>query len=211
MLLNTRNGDYAAACALDFSKTPFFYDTFALRDAEGHDMLMQSWPYFRSRTSRHALKAGKPVPVTSCWNGIAVMDAKPFYNDRQPLRFRGAPDSLAQLHVEGSECCLIHADNPLTPKKGVWLNPNVRVAYNGGAYNIVNPSSGRSWLSFTSIYTSLWRNRIRRWLTTPYFKEGIVRRRVRSWLSGSDTRQEPGTACLVNEMQVLIENGWAHV
>jgi hypothetical protein len=72
-LLDTRGGDYAAACSLDFSKPPAFYDTFALRDSEGHAVVMQSWPYFRSRVSRDALKASEPVPVTSCWNGIGTM------------------------------------------------------------------------------------------------------------------------------------------
>jgi hypothetical protein len=72
-LLDTRGGDYAAACSLDFSKPPAFYDTFALRDSEGHAAVMQSWPYFRSRASRDALKASEPVPVTSCWNGIGTI------------------------------------------------------------------------------------------------------------------------------------------
>jgi len=68
-LLDTRGGLYAAACSLDFSKPPKFYDTFALRDAEGNEPLMQTWPYFRSRASRNAVRQGMPVPVTSCWNG----------------------------------------------------------------------------------------------------------------------------------------------
>jgi hypothetical protein len=71
-LLNTNGGDYAAACSLDFSNPPFYYDTFALRDSEGHEPVMQSWPYFRSRKSRHALKSNMPVPVSSCWNGMGT-------------------------------------------------------------------------------------------------------------------------------------------
>ena len=37
--------------------------------------------------------------------------------------------------MEGRECCLIHCDNPVLDK-GVWLNPNVRVAYRvkGGSW-----------------------------------------------------------------------------
>jgi hypothetical protein len=76
-LLDTRGGDYAAACSLDFSKPPAFYDTFALRDSDGHATLMQSWPYFRSKASRDALKASEPVPVTSCWNGIGMHTRSP--------------------------------------------------------------------------------------------------------------------------------------
>jgi len=69
-LLNTNDGDYAAACALDFAKPPRYYDTFALRDSNGDEPMMQVWPYFRSWQSRAALKAGRPVPVQSCWNGM---------------------------------------------------------------------------------------------------------------------------------------------
>ena len=69
-LVSTHGGDYAAACALDFSHPPRFYDTFALRDSEGYDFLMYTWPYFRARDARRALKTSTAVPVTSCWNGM---------------------------------------------------------------------------------------------------------------------------------------------
>jgi hypothetical protein len=69
-LMDTNDGEYAAVCSLDFSKPPQFYDTFALRDLEGHEPLMQTWPYFRSRESRHFIERGEPAPVASCWNGM---------------------------------------------------------------------------------------------------------------------------------------------
>ncbi|KAE8349943.1 cryptococcal mannosyltransferase 1-domain-containing protein [Aspergillus coremiiformis] len=207
-LLSTRGGEYAATCSLDFSKPPNFYDTFALRDADGHDMLMQSWPYFRSRASRHALKRSQPVPVASCWNGVVAMDASPFYRT-PPLKFRGISDSLAKSHLEGSECCLIHADNPLSRDKGVWLNPTVRVGYNAPAYAAVN-SEDNSWLSTISIISGLWENRLLRWWTTPWLKESIVWTRVSQWEKQDSEHRENGPFCLVNEMQVLVENGWAH-
>ena len=65
------------------------------------------------------------------------MDASTFY--AYDLTFRGVPDSLVSQHVEGSECCLIHADNPLSRTKGVWVNPYVRVAYSGSTYESVHP------------------------------------------------------------------------
>jgi len=71
-LLNTNNGVYAAACSLDFSKPPLYYDTFALRDSEGHEHVMQTWPFFRSANSREAMKTLSPVPVASCWNGMGT-------------------------------------------------------------------------------------------------------------------------------------------
>lgn len=72
-LLETRNGDFATVCALDFSRIGMIYDTFALRDAEGQELLTQEWPYFRSRTSRKALLYNKPIPVQSCWNGLGMV------------------------------------------------------------------------------------------------------------------------------------------
>ncbi|KAJ5688985.1 hypothetical protein N7462_003377 [Penicillium macrosclerotiorum] len=207
-LLDTNDGDYAAACSLDFAKPPNYYDTFALRDADGHEAIMSTWPFFRNSASRYAMKNLLPVPVASCWNGIVAMPAAPFIAS-PPLRFRGIPDSLATSHVEGSECCLIHADNPLTEQHGVYLNPLVRVGYSGPAYVAVNPNL--NWLSARSILQGLWVNRIRRWTTSPWIKEMIVRSRVARWVKLSPENEEPGQFCIINEMQVLHPWGWDHV
>lgn len=136
------------------------------------------------------------------------MPAKPFISD-PPLRFRGIPDSLAAHHLEGSECCLIHVDNPLSTKKRVYVNPNVRVGYNIGAYNAVHPQE--SLQSFWQIFIAFWENRLRRWTTMVSLKEARVRRTVPRWKKGEKHREERGEICLINEMQVLIANGWAHV
>lgn len=99
-----------------------------------------------------------------------VMDAAPFYSYN--LSFRGIPDSLALQHLEGSECCLIHADNPLSQVKGVWLNPNVRVGYSEAAYEAVNADDR---LSVYTIARGLWQNRVYRSFTSSLFKNRIVR------------------------------------
>ena len=60
----------------------------------------------------------------------------------------------------------------------------------------------------------MWWNRVRRWTSTEWFKRRVVRKRVERWQregGGTETRFEAGEGCLVNEMQVLVENGWAHV
>ncbi|KAI4637920.1 hypothetical protein J4E83_000738 [Alternaria metachromatica] len=206
-LLDTNGGHYAAACSIDFKKPPQFYDTFALRDSSGHEALMQTWPYFRSYASRHAAEKLLPVPVSSCWNGIVAMPIEPFLAS-PPLRFRGIPDSLAKSHVEASECCLIHADNPLSASKGVFLNPNVRVGYNGTSHDDVH--SPEVILSPFQIFRSLWRSRILRWTTTSLFKEQVVRMKLGKW-TAETKKSEPGGFCLVNEMQVIIETGWKHM
>ncbi|KAF2421468.1 polysaccharide export protein [Tothia fuscella] len=207
-LLNTNNGEYAAACSLDYARPPHYYDTFALRDHDGYEHVMQTWPYFRSGTSRNAMKRHSPVPVSSCWNGIVSMPAAVF-GPPTNLHFRGVSDSLAKYHVEGSECCLIHADNPLSASLGVYINPRVRVGYNGPAYDSTHPKG--SWVSLWQILIGLWQNRFRRWFTTPSLKELFKKRAVRRWSLEERGNHENGGFCLINEMQVLVENGWAHV
>lgn len=138
------------------------------------------------------------------------MPAHPFMAAADPLRFRAIADSLAAQHLEASECCLIHADNPLSEPLGVFINPRVRVAYNREAYVATHPRG--SWLSSWQIIKGLWGNRLRRLLYRTSFRDGVVRRRLRKWRSEDEEKNvEPGTFCLINEMQVLVENGWAHL
>ena len=119
--MKTNNGNCAAACSLNFSKPPNFYDTFALRDVEGHQRLIMTHPYFMSRESRSAMIWLSLItslqatllgfPCVRCiqrsYTFLAIFDSSPF-NAASPLRFRGIADSLATHHLEGSECCLIH-------------------------------------------------------------------------------------------------------
>jgi len=233
-LLETNNGHYAAACSLDFSKPPRFYDTFALRDSEGHEAIMSTWPYFRSHASRAAVKRGDYVPVSSCWNGMVFMPVGPFLGTGTPdaekkegeeeagkaggsrkLRFRAIPDTLAEKHLEGSECCLVHADNPLSATRGVFLNPNVLVSYNSSVYDMLH--SPEALMGPYTIWRRVWWNRVVRWGTWVWVKEAVVRRRVGGWVKEGrgkwekEKRREVGEVCLINEMQVLHEKGWRHV
>ncbi len=152
--------------------------------------------------------SNQPVPVQSCWNGIVAFDARSFYGP-DPLKFRGISDDLALQHVEASECCLIHADNPLTRTQGVWLNPDVRVGYSPEAYAAVH--SGSSWPGTVQRILGIWANRIRRWSTTATLKAFTINSRLRRWANDNPGISEPGAYCLINEMQVLVGNGWAHV
>lgn len=214
-LLATRDGQYDAACSLDFWNATTYYDTFALRDSKGQKALPQTWPYFLSSSSRGALMANQPVPVKSCWNGIVAFKSAPFYANPS-LRFRGIPDSLAEQHLESSECCLIHADNKPAKSRGVWLNPNVRVGYNAKAYETVNPRAGK-WPRGGTRVLGLWCNRLSRWFgwLQRMSEKSTVVSRVDSWLD--DARREkreveqPAQHCLINEMHVLEGAGWAHV
>lgn len=153
------------------------------------------------------------------------------------------------MHLEGSECCLIHSDNPLSTEKGVWLNPNVRVAYNATTYSTINHGTqvkadvgdqvdgvlggdGRPWPGKGEKFRGVWGNRMSRWTgwLKAYSEGRVVKGRVDRWmlegksragkgkigvgslkgLKGKERREE-GMECLVNEMQVMFDNGWQHV
>ena len=135
------------------------------------------------------------------------MDLAPIYEES--LASRGIPDKLAIRHLEGSECCLAHTDNPLSRSKGVWLNPLVRVGYSGSAYDVANPTGW--WLSTWKITKWSWQNRFSRWFTSVWFKEQVVRWRVSSWRKKPLKSDEKGVYCLIIEMQVLVSTWWKHL
>lgn len=215
-LLTTREGNYSAACALDFSIPYLLYDTFATRDSAGQEIVSLSYPFFGAGESRNALldslrprgigEEDTIVPVKSCWNGMIAFDAEPFLpTSVSSLKFRGIPDSLASMHVEGSECCLIHADNPLSQTKGVWVNPKVRVGYDEIAY-----LAARTWPSRGQRITG-WFIRVGSRILDLPWRKGKVDRKVLEWESERPGREEMGKMCLVDEMQLMAANGWKHV
>ncbi|EWC48789.1 hypothetical protein DRE_00094 [Drechslerella stenobrocha 248] len=201
-LLKTRNGNYTAACSVDFNKPHQYYDTFALRDSYGREAPAQRFPFFASGESQEAMMDGRPVPVKSCWNGMVAFDAAPFLRPQNPLRFRAVDDSLAVSHVEGSECCLIHADNAKhgfhsRQRAGVWVNPMVRVGYNFPAYQYqrLHMYSWPEYLISLPVRVGVWLLRM------PWSKEQVSAR-IKEWKGEEAGRDEPGDFCLVDEMHV---------
>ena len=219
-LLATRNGRYSVACALDFIHPPRYYDTFVLRDMEGRSTATETFPYFRGGESRRSMLEGQATRVQSCWNGMLIMDPAPFIptsRNKAALQFRGINDSLAEWHLEGSECCLIHADLAAMgeDRAGIWVNPAVRVGYSIKAYEAVHDESGIGWMSPKEYVVGVYRNRVVRWINNEWWLRIRVKKRLNAWAAEGrekgETRVEPGAMCLVDEMQVLIWNGWAHV
>jgi hypothetical protein len=203
-------------------------------------------PQFHCLWSSQAALTPLNSANASQWNGLIALDASPFYasplpspiasSPHQPLKFRGLPDSLAKSHLEASECCLIHSDNPLRSTKGIFLNPNVRVSYNATTYSKVNGGvevkadimdivdgvpggDGRLWPGSREMVRGMWGNRLVRWTgwMKSWSEEQVVRNRVRKWVRQGEVlgekrdESEAGMECMVNEMQVLFENGWKHV
>jgi Cryptococcal mannosyltransferase 1 len=211
-LLHTHRGDYAAACGFDYAR-PYpalaFYDQFATRDSNGQELVSLYHPYFAEGRSRDALVGGSPVPVKSCWSGIAAFDAAPFQDLARPLRFRAVNDSLAEYHLEASECCLIHYDNPLSGFKGVWMNPKVRVGYNTVRYDDAHRPAHWPSTAETTVgrFMDLWA-RIRHLKPRPE----VIDQRFEEWSQESIINEEVGTDCLVNKIMVVSEKGqWREV
>ncbi|KAL8800392.1 MAG: hypothetical protein Q9200_007254 [Gallowayella weberi] len=148
---------YQAACAVDFINPFKFYDRFALRDFEGYTSGIPFFPWFTGAgqgiSRRDVLAQKDAVRVRACWGGMVAFEAKWFQNSYpgetanaslgqsedsslqvSPLRFRHQRDTF----WEASECCLIHADltylthgSDITDDSGIFLNPYIRVAYDG--------------------------------------------------------------------------------
>lgn len=127
-LINTNQGDYDAACGMDFFGQ--FYDVFATREVDGGWVGSGDYPYFADEASRDLLVAGKPVPVYSCWNGMVVFRTEPFEKQQEEkLAFRAILPDEPDPPMEASECCLIFTDlRRLKHDTRVYINPQVKVS-----------------------------------------------------------------------------------
>jgi hypothetical protein len=148
------------------------------------------------------------VPVKSCWNGLVAFDTEPFYGEN-PLKFWGVSDEVANLNIEGIERCLIHSDNYLLRElKGVWLNPNVRVAYQEWTYLVVNPTpeNMRIWLREQRMDLGFLANIHERWLGwAKLWKETkIVKDIVEEWMQES---KKDGISTAEKPLEFLYWNG----
>lgn len=124
-LLNTNEGNYDAACGLDFFGE--FYDIFATREVDGGWVGSGNYPYFADKTSRELLQANKPVPVYSCWNGMVVFRTDPFVERDNKLGFRAILPDEPDPPLEASECCLIFTDLRTRNYTHIYINPKVKV------------------------------------------------------------------------------------
>lgn len=133
---HTGRTHYLSACALDFTSPSLFYDSYALRDAEGYPPGSQEFPIFTAEGSgisrRDMLGDTDAVRVSSCWSGMVAMQANWVQNTvsaslpspdfqkiakhvinpdapepvKAPVRFRYEPE----IYTDSCECCLFLAD-----------------------------------------------------------------------------------------------------
>lgn len=138
-------------------------------------------------------------------NAVAF-NAEPFQSNENPLRFRSIPDSLAEYHVEASECCLIHYDNPLSETIGVWINPAVRVGYSPAAHIAV--SSGE-WPTKHELRWGNWKSKWTWWIRDPGPLLKVSLRRWQ-WRRRYPDFKEPGLACVEDLAMVVTGDGWRY-
>ena len=118
-LIATNNGDYDAVCGMDYYES--FYDTWASIGLDGKQF-RRYFPYMYNKEQQDAYINGETIRTFSCWNGVTVIDAKPF-EDRNKLFFRNGKK------LRQSECTLLHADMYLMGYRKVFVNTEIVVAY----------------------------------------------------------------------------------
>ena len=118
-LLATNNGNYDSVCAMDYYDS--FYDTWASIGLDGKQF-RRYFPYMYNKEQQDAYINGEPIRTFSCWNGVTVINAKPF-EDRNKLFFRTG------RKIRQSECTLLHADMYFMGYRKVLVNTQVAVAY----------------------------------------------------------------------------------
>ncbi|TRM69846.1 cryptococcal mannosyltransferase 1-domain-containing protein [Schizophyllum amplum] len=94
-LLQTRDGEYDMACAIDLSFWGL-YDAWVTRDSLGR-IPSSLWPYLADEEGMTAIKNDEPAPVFTCWNGIVAIRADPFV----PPHLR-SPNGLSTLPLPHS-------------------------------------------------------------------------------------------------------------
>ena len=119
--------DYDQVCALDFAPDSidlWFYDIWVARDANGEKM-RNRYPYAVVPESVKRMEAGLPFAVYTCWNGVTVFRAEPFFRG---LRFRNPRDTGQEcLHGEAYQ---MSEDLHYMGYHKIAINPVMRVAYN---------------------------------------------------------------------------------
>ncbi|OZJ01781.1 hypothetical protein BZG36_05480 [Bifiguratus adelaidae] len=125
-------------CGLDYEwldDKSWFYDFFVMRDANGarvgnrHEDLLKNDP-----DNQRRYLANLPVQVQCCWNGLAVLNATPFY---PPYNVHFRRNDQAHGECDASECSYICNDFARHGFGRVMMVPEVRVAYTHTIWNKV--------------------------------------------------------------------------
>jgi len=123
-LVYTNDGNYDAVCGMDFNENFFVGKNSKELDGKKFG---RYFPYMHNKESQDAYINGEPIRVLSCWNGVTVVNAKPF-EDRNKLFFRTGEENQ-------SECSLLNADMYKMGYRKIFINTQVVVSYDNNFYN----------------------------------------------------------------------------
>lgn len=151
---------------------------------------------------------------------IVSLNAAPFQNETEPLRFRAIHSSLSLQdgYLEGSEACLIHADmqahwtnlpNPLPGQ--VYVNPLVKVSYIPSASSAQNSIAQLFIERIVGPFVAIIYD-IRGWWVQCKLAQHSSQRKAKimEWERNTG-RKELGEYCLIDRLQLLTPWGWTHV
>ncbi|KAI8451358.1 CAP59 protein [Phakopsora pachyrhizi] len=154
-----RGSDNGNELEKDPSNSVVFYDSWVARSITGKtlrprlDVLTEFKDGFKTLFSKETgpigtllrtrFRSSLPIPVYSCWNGLIVLDARPF-KEPYNLRFRSA--DLKTKECRSSECQLLAKDFWSLGFDRWVLVPSVSVTYSEKLYNsrIVERGSNRA-------------------------------------------------------------------
>jgi hypothetical protein len=79
------------------------------------------FPYYENWVAQERYIEGRGIRMFSCWNGVAILTAKPFYQRKVQFRY--------SYKFRQSECMLLIADFRVDNAQINIINPNVKFAY----------------------------------------------------------------------------------
>ncbi|GJQ11658.1 hypothetical protein GpartN1_g3449.t1 [Galdieria partita] len=119
-------------CGLDYSSDLKFYDTWVTRDIHGGPVQRNgNCSIFQSKSDIMLCEQKKLVPVFSCWNGLVGMNADIF--SKSNIRFRSVDNIKGDCPA--SECTLLCLDLWRNNHQRIYVDPEVKVAYDSTAFS----------------------------------------------------------------------------
>ena len=142
LIWQSRRQNAGITCAADYMYhdeigAPVFYDNWVARDLNG--TALENAPFeqvFHHPESNSRFQRHLPIQVQSCWNGVAILDPAPFY-EQPHTRFRMA--DLLKKECSASECSLICNDYWAKGYGRIIMVPRVKLAYDQKVYDIIHP------------------------------------------------------------------------
>ncbi|OMJ08136.1 Alpha-1,3-mannosyltransferase CMT1 [Smittium culicis] len=105
-----------------------FRDGWVARDIKGGFFYNKLDDLFDHEESKQRISQNLPFQVQSSWNGVAVLNAEPFYLKDTPIRFRRS--KVGTNECSASECSLICNDFWSLGYGRIIVVPKILVSYN---------------------------------------------------------------------------------